>query len=232
MNQTLVKFHKFNHNQCKIDQFNTHQTVIIKESKSKKDFWSNHVNQHNITAIENKFNTKFDFIWLIDNDMLLETFNFDAFITMSYRSSFDHLITQPAIIPRYEGGRSTDWEILRQQTNLAAHSSGIIEIMVPMFAMKTWKIIQPLMKEQYMSLGGDLQSDWGPDLWWCQYVSRELNDGEGGCVVVDYTPLVHINLGTQKKSKKFLSDSWEMLKRIRKDISLRLVCRPNFLIRS
>ena len=100
----------------------------------------------------------YDYIWLLDGDMDLSYFSWPIY--RSVLLQLDPLISQPAVLPRIPGGRSTDIPVLRMRTPSAdgdfhvAFSSPRSEVMTPVISQKLWPVIHERL------LGNDLTSTW------------------------------------------------------------------------
>ena len=80
----------------------------------------------------------FDYVWMIDGDILLRSINWVAFwqqILLLHPK-----IAQPSIIGTKEGVYSSYHSVLRHQqdSRLLAAESSIVELMTPLFHVDTW----------------------------------------------------------------------------------------------
>ena len=190
------------------------QIQIIEKPIWKNVFWTDHLKPDDIKA---KFNSvNMDYIWLIDDDMLLEYFNFNTFISIAMKTN--SAISQPTLLSRCSTCRGSDYKHLNSHNDfivekygLLARSTCIIEMGAPLFKFEAWKIVQPLIVKQFRD-NNDLKTEWGEDLWWCGAVKKLMN---GICSVIYNTPLVHMDKRAQIKSKKYKHDGMEMINRIK-----------------
>lgn len=172
-----------------------------------------------------EFNTRFDFVWMVDSDLLLEAFNFGAFLHIT--QTLDFGIAQPAILGTCAKCRGSDhWDLNKisvPDLAVVAKTVSMIEIMTPFMKFSVWQQLHPLIEAVYPEEMVELRStDWGPDKWWCGYVwdqiqqSKQNNDSiplaAYPCGVVHGTPLVHVNTQSIKKDDKFLERAHQALR--------------------
>eukprot|EP01083_Nonionella_stella_P146012 458661_1 len=194
---------------------------VIKRNMYQSDFWSEYVTPSRMLQL---FGT-IDYVWLINEDLMIETFNFNSFVQLSLH--FNTSITQPSIMSMCKHCRGSDWRDLNhnpprshhskhrhktKSNGLVAYTVAVIENMAPLFPFKIYETIQPLMHEQYMVIGKDLKTDWG-EFWWCYLVRKSMN---GSCVLIYYTPLIHMNTNTYNKTKEYTKEGKTMISRLRK----------------
>ena len=215
------KFNIYDHQKCENNHtiINNANIRIIKQSIRKIIFWVDHFKPDHLF-----FNQTIDYLWLIDDDLMLETFNFNEFINLASNPIFQHSILQPSIMSKCASCPGSYWDILNhdyyKSSKQKPHNFGIIgfdshivEIMAPLFRFKIWKLLHPYIYQQFKVIGNDLPlPDWGLDRWWCGAVRHLLN---GSCVVLDYTPLIHLNTKTYPKPADFRKQGYELQKRLK-----------------
>jgi len=76
---------------------------IAQEEIIKSIFWLKFLKPQNVQV---EFNTRFDFVWMVDSDLLLEALNFGAFLHIV--QTLDFGIAQPAILGTCSTCRGSD----------------------------------------------------------------------------------------------------------------------------
>ena len=140
---------------------------------------------------------KYDYVWLIDEDLDFTFFDWDIF--RSFLLRFSPVVATPAIVPVKEGMRGADYPNMKMRGGTAggevvlARSVPAIEVMAAVISTRVWPAIQERMR------GREGRSDYGMDGWWSKLgrLAKEYCDGaQVGNLVVDATPLVHLDTRT------------------------------------
>merc|ERR1712176_652520 len=98
-----------------------------------------------------------------------------------------------------------------------AFSTNMVEIMAPLFKFDAWKMIYPYIYKQYMIIGGHLtKTDRGADTWWCGAAYEFANLTGPPCIVINYTPIIHLDTRTINKNKKFGKEGKMMMNLVKK----------------
>eukprot|EP01084_Bolivina_argentea_P276722 472232_1 len=180
--------------------------------KNKMAFWIQYVDPNLLPL------PSLDYIWFVDHDLALNYFNFNSFIMISYQ--LHSSISQPIIMPRCFNCRASDFTILslNNQTfkpGLIAVTTSFIETMAPLFTFSVFKKIHPFMK-QIFNHNKDLNLTSWYDSIWCGHCGAAKNLTGNDCTVIHYTPIIHLNTKTINKTKSFIAQGYEMLRRLKK----------------
>eukprot|EP01084_Bolivina_argentea_P318872 553092_1 len=212
-------FNVYNMHKCDIHLNETYVSIlkdnsnvkIVRYHARKVMFWIEYINPNHIIFD----NIQFDYIWLIDDDLLLNLFNFNSFIHLSY--SLHSSISQPAIMSKCSECYRTNWPMGKWNKNnvkngLIAKTANI-EMQAPLFTFDTYKIVYPLMYEIFKVNNTDLTlTNWGIDIIWCGAAKMLIGND---CIVVYYTPIIHLDYHNIAKSSKFIQEGIEILKRVK-----------------
>lgn len=196
---------------------------ITKENTVKNIFWLKILEPQKVQV---EFNTRFDFVWMVDSDLLLEALNFGAFLHIV--QTLDFGIAQPAILGACVTCRGSDHPQLNKipepDLTIIAKTASIVEIMTPFMKFEVWKQLHPLLEAVYPEEMIELRSTYsGPDLWWCGYVWDQIKQSKQNidiiplaaypCGVVHATPLLHMNTQTVKKGDEFIERNQRAIRR-------------------
>lgn len=222
-------FNIYDYDQCNND-FNDlllsqNRNINITKHKIRKlIFWIDYLSPNYIAD-------KFDFLWLIDSDLMLENFNFNAFIKLSLCSKFNLSLIQPSIMAKCKKCRGSDWENLNHDyyyhqkkkgligNGLIGYSVQNIEIMAPLIRIEIWNVLYSYIYDTYKVIGKDLiLTNWGVDYWWCGAIKLLINSNNNvtpPCIVMEYTPIIHIDTHSLPKSDEYMEQGFELRDRLR-----------------
>ena len=187
---------------------------IAKEEIVKIQFWLEFLKPQKVQV---EFDTTFDFVWMVDSDLLLEALNFGTFLHIT--QTLDFGIAQPAILGTCATCRGSDHPHLNKisvpDLTVIAKTASIVEIMTPFMKFSVWQQLHPLLEAVYPVDMIELRSTYsGPDLWWCGYVWDQIKQSKQNidsnplaaypCGVVHATPMFHMNTRTVQKGEEFL----------------------------
>ena len=180
---------------------------IAKKETLKNQFWLESLGPK---KVQEEFHAIFDFVWMVDSDLLLEALNFGVFLDIIQKLDFG--IAQPAILGTCATCRGSDHphlnKISEPDLTVIAKTASIVEIMAPLMKFSVWQKLHPLLEAVLQQGDGH-----GPDLWWCGYVwdqikrSKQNNDSiplaAYPCGVVHATPLFHMNARSIEKGEEY-----------------------------
>jgi len=140
----------------------------------------------------------YDYIWLMDEDLELDLFNWDVYREVLL--AWHPLFSQPAVVPKAPGGRSTDWPELdmarwrntnQNEFHIAEEAIPGPEVMTPIISASMWPLLF------YRFRGNDQSSVWHLDEYFYT-VSMLLNAvcATTASVVVQGSPLTHLDFRT------------------------------------
>eukprot|EP01084_Bolivina_argentea_P180583 311996_1 len=214
-------FNIYNFNDCNSTLYNCKFIKTLNNSysniqittyslKNKIAFWLNCINPNNKWIND----LSIHYIWFTDNDLLLQYFNFNSFIQLSY--NLNASISQPIIIAKCSNCQESNFYFLSYNKNtlnrgLIAKTTHFVEQMAPLFTIQTFKIIYPIMF-QIFNTNIDLNiSDQGYDCIWCG--AAKLYTGND-CIIIHYTPIIHMDTRTINKSEEFIKAGQKMFERL------------------
>lgn len=134
---------------------------------------------------------QYDYIWLIDGDLRLDMFSWDLYRTVL--ASLDPLVSQPSIVPKKPGRRSTDKHKLRMTGRVhglfpIAREVERTETMAVLVSSRLW----PAMHERMQN--SDLHTVWYlNDVWDLAAHSSAMECGRTGVLLVNAAPVRHMN---------------------------------------
>mmetsp|Transcript_119543 Transcript_119543/g.372460 ORF Transcript_119543/g.372460 Transcript_119543/m.372460 type:complete len:547 (+) Transcript_119543:76-1716(+) len=143
------------------------------------------------SAITPQMASKYDYVWLMDGDLQLDYFSWDLY--RSVLSALDPLVSQPAILARDGGGRSTDIGQLRmvgleRGVFPVAREVNRSEGMAVLLQRRVW----PALHERL--LGNDPRTIWyASDFWDAVALVAALACGRTGVLLVNAAPVRHLN---------------------------------------
>lgn len=166
--------------------------IVVKKKKHgcKVEFWG---------QIEPKLAQKYDYVWLLDEDMRLDFFSWDLY--RHFLATLDPLVTQPSIVSREKGGRSTNKVWLRMEgpndgTFGVAHEIDRTEVQAPILSSRIWEPINMRLK------AGDLKSEkYVADFWDMAAVLSKIQCQKPNALLINGSPLRHMNYKTQTTQK-------------------------------
>mmetsp|Transcript_106574 Transcript_106574/g.330924 ORF Transcript_106574/g.330924 Transcript_106574/m.330924 type:complete len:507 (+) Transcript_106574:68-1588(+) len=133
----------------------------------------------------------YDYIWLMDGDLRLDYFSWDLY--RSVLVGLDPLVSQPSILPRSAGGRSTDLAKLRMVGTQGgmfpiAREVNRSEGMAPLISKRLWTAFHERLKRN------DPHSIWYTNDFWdlAATLSKTFCD-KTGVLLVNGSPLRHMN---------------------------------------
>lgn len=134
---------------------------------------------------------RYDYIWLMDGDLRMDYFSWDLY--RGVLALLDPLVSQPAIVPRGLGERSTDLEELQMVGAYGrmfpiAREVERSESMAPLLSSRVWPVLYKRLTRNdvrsvwYTNTVWDILAQWGA-----------LSCGKTGVLVVNAAPVRHIN---------------------------------------
>lgn len=134
---------------------------------------------------------QYDYIWLMDGDLRLDVFSWDLYRTVL--STLKPLVSQPAVIGKKLGARSTDKHKLR----MTGRDKGLFpiarevertETMAPLISTRLWPAVYERMQH------ADLHSVWFlNDVWDMAAHMSEIECGQTGALLVNAAPVRHMD---------------------------------------
>eukprot|EP01084_Bolivina_argentea_P236796 398108_1 len=208
-------FNIYNLDSCDIDhemqhtlQFSGYRNlnnveISTYEIKIKIKFWIHHI-------FPDKYGA--DYIWFVDEDMQFENFNFLSFIQIA--RYLNASISQPGIQPKCIGCKGSYWSDLNVnniivKSGLVAKTSDFVELQCPLLTINAWKMAYSLIVKLWNESKYEHDTDTGYDLFWCG-AAQKLLPNENACIVIYYTPMVHLDQQTLNKTKAFYSQGYRM----------------------
>jgi len=106
---------------------------------------------------------KYDYIWLLDEDIRLDFLSWDFYRTVL--STIDPLVSQPVIVPKATGKRSTGVTKLQMKVPdgsnfMIAYETQRSEVQAPIISSKLWDAVNE------RNLQNDRRNDWYIDDFW------------------------------------------------------------------
>uniref|UniRef100_A0A7S2AXK0 Uncharacterized protein n=1 Tax=Alexandrium andersonii TaxID=327968 RepID=A0A7S2AXK0_9DINO len=141
--------------------------------------------------VEPKMARNYDYVWLMDGDLRMDYFSWDLY--RSVLAWLDPLVSQPAIVPKGLGERSTDLEELQMVGAYSkrfpvAREVSRSESMAPLLSSKIWPVLYKRLTRN------DVRTVWYTNTVWdilAQWAA--LSCGKTGVLVVNAAPVRHIN---------------------------------------
>lgn len=133
----------------------------------------------------------YDYIWLLDGDLRLDFFSWDLYRAWLFKLA--PLISQPSILPREPGERSSDHEDLRmwqdpEKPFAMALEVNRSEVMAPILSARLWGAVHARL------VAGDLRSSWYfSDYWDALALAARNAGGSAGILLVNAAPVRHMN---------------------------------------
>lgn len=143
------------------------------------------------TLIEPEMAKRYDYVWLMDGDLRFDMFSWDLYRTIL--ASLDPLVSQPAIVPKKPGRRSTDKHKLRMTGRVkglfpVAREVERTETMAALVSSRLW----PAMHERMQH--SDLHTVWFlNDVWDLAAHMSTIECGQTGILLVNAAPVRHMN---------------------------------------
>eukprot|EP01083_Nonionella_stella_P045961 123121_1 len=189
-------FNIYNKPKCGNSSSNLGKNVrTISQRISKMRFWIDYIVPQNTTTT---YNVLFDYVWFVDDDMFLSHFHFEEFIHIS--SHLSASISQPSFRSMNDGKLNTYFSVAydtdNEYPNVIAKQTKVIEIGAPLFTWNTWLAVYPWLQRAFRIKRHCDNTDWGPNYWWCAAAKQLTN---GSCLIIHYTPLIHMNTHTMNK---------------------------------
>jgi len=192
----------------------SHGLVVRKEMGSgcKQQFWK---------TISPSEAAKYDYLWLMDEDIRLDFFNWDFY--RAVLSSHEPLVSQPVVLPKEFGERGSDhlelnMKVPKNGSKRMVYAFEMLrsEVQVPLLSSKVWPALHERMS------GNDLTSAWKVDTFWDVIAAlSRVECGRTGVLAVNAAPVRHMNCrnlwsGTKctksfKKNSRPLSDAEDRL---------------------
>jgi len=150
----------------------------------KVDFWK---------TLDEGISDEYEYVWFLDDDLDFTFFHWGIFRSLLRR--FNPVVSTPSIVPVEFGERSSDFDFMRMQSEsfrgqaMLAHAAPATEMMAPVISTKIWSALYKRITVQ------NGRSDWGIDGWWSKLarLAKTYCNAEVGNLVVDVTPLVHLD---------------------------------------
>mmetsp|Transcript_40270 Transcript_40270/g.108812 ORF Transcript_40270/g.108812 Transcript_40270/m.108812 type:complete len:428 (-) Transcript_40270:76-1359(-) len=143
------------------------------------------------TLIEPDMAKRYDYVWLMDGDLRFDMFSWDLYRTVL--ASLQPLVSQPAIVPKKPGKRSTDKHKLRMTGRVRglfpiAREVDRTETMAVLVSTQLW----PAMHERMQH--SDLSTVWYlNDVWDLAAYMSAVECGHAGVLLVNAAPVRHMN---------------------------------------
>lgn len=183
---------------------------VVTKPITKIRFWVYHINPF---EVKKEFNTSFNFVWFVDQDLELSSFSFERFVDIAVM--LDAGLAQPGIIAGCPTCRGSDHSTLNQgsmsDASVIAKSTDFIEIMSPLIKWNVWTKVHEKLKIFIDVYHFFNVTNWGPDFWWCGLAQHMMETNllllQTPCVVIHGSPIIHLDTRTIAKDKMYLDQS-------------------------
>lgn len=209
---------------------------VVKKPFNKIRFWVHHLNPF---EVRKEFNTSFDYVWFVDQDLDLSSFSFERFVDIAV--VLDAGLAQPGIIAGCPTCRGSDHSMLNQgsmsDASVIAKSTDLVEIMSPLLKWNIWMEVHEKL-EMFINVYHLYNvTNWGPDFWWCGLAQHMMERNflllKTPCIVVHGTPIIHLDTKTIVKDEIYMDQSWrevEIQKRVLSNFTKTKIVKRDFYV--
>eukprot|EP00397_Hematodinium_sp_SG-2012_P045086 GEMP01050518.1.p1 GENE.GEMP01050518.1~~GEMP01050518.1.p1 ORF type:complete len:346 (+),score=52.10 GEMP01050518.1:150-1187(+) len=175
--------------------------VLVKEGQFhlKFQFWEQIYDNHQ-SLLE-----QYDYILIPDVDFLWTPVNLTCFV----KNANGFGVVGPAVVGPHRTSEQ-DASFVHKGKQCSIRTVNDIEVQAPMFPRKNLKLLKDLLLPENHGSDGALETDWGLDFVWCNYMKS--------CIVYETcgNP-IHVDTKTLNKNKEFNEAAYRNLNSMRKE---------------